>query len=217
MDDQEELTELDMVRRVAWAWKAAGLDEKMKSCIQSTRIGLDVLANLGIQARALPCAIVVRNAEAVDASLRGLPVQDWPPSAWSVGIDPDAPPADSGVDKTTSTLFGGGKVFDNRTGERGWNGHLIIEGGGWLLDLSANQFSRPLREMELHAWAAPVSPLDLEAGDNSWLITMVGGVNVRIYPRPELAAWRNGAAWREDPPEEAVTAVTYLAMQGPRR
>lgn len=206
-----------MVRRVAWAWKAAGLDAKLKSCIQSTRIGLEVLANLEIQATALPCAIVVRNAEAVDCSLRGLPVADWPPTAWSVGIDPDAPaPAQTPAEAASSALLGG-PVIDNRTGERGWNGHLLIEGEGWLLDLSANQFSRPLRNMELHAWAAPITPLDPDAGDNSWLITMTNSVNVRVYPRVELAAWRNGSAWREDPPQDAVTAVTYLALQGPRR
>ena len=97
-------------------------------CILATRTAIEVGRYFGVKLEPLPVSILLFNQPGWERFTQGIPVSDWPPEAWSVGTETN--------DEVTKT---------------GWNGHLIISGGGMMLDLTANQMARSHRNI----WAEP--------------------------------------------------------------
>lgn len=94
----------------------------INACILAARTGREVFRHFDIHAKVIAVNAIAVNATA-DALIRaGTPAAQWPPEAWSVGIDP----ANEGP---------------------GYSGHLILDLDGDLLDQTSNQFSRPEHDM----------------------------------------------------------------------
>ena len=163
MDRQDTLNLLSALRRY-------GRDEILKhfdatSCIASTRVAINVLAHYGIHAEPLPVSMLVFNAEATRLlETGGTPllqekVGSYTPEMaggpWSIGVGASPNP-----------------------GPNGWAGHLIVvvpEHHAYL-DLSADQASRPHKNIEMSPhyfeldaddpWAAGQEPLLQMTGDH---------------------------------------------------
>lgn len=179
--------------RLARAWRESTLPAtfgEVTHCIEAAKLGRLALKRVFVDAEPLPCGYVICNAEAEALMGRGVPVSEWPGSAWSVGVDPDATDV-PGV---------------------GWNGHLLLRGDGWIADLSAGQFSRPLRNLTVHAWAAPIDPTKDVLTEPTRYAAPDGNVVALVVPRPELRAWKNGSAWRGTPPRGWVEQLTELTL-----
>lgn len=167
-----------------WPDDAHTVHDARGTCIESVRMVLPVLGRLGVACKPLPCAVWAGNQLAWQLFQAGVRVADWPPEAHSVGVDPDQ---------------------GHRRGERGWNGHLVVAGDDWLLDLTAPQLHRPDRGVNVRgavlATDTPAPPRDrplvLGADDTTLIYT----------PRPELARWRVTDAWRQDVPADLTAAI----------
>lgn len=94
------------------------------SCLNATRILLDVLRELGFKARPLSVRAFAFNEVYIDRLKRGLPpLAD--PASWGLGIE-------------TRPNVGG----------KGWPGHVVaLVENRWLVDGSAGQFARPAKDI----------------------------------------------------------------------
>jgi hypothetical protein len=96
-----------------------------RSCISSVRILTEVLDYFGHSSEPLPCTTMVFNAKGYELAEQGVPVDQWPPEAHSVGA------------------LGSGRL---KPEVNGWDGHLVaLVEDHWLVDPSLDQFSRPER------------------------------------------------------------------------
>jgi hypothetical protein len=98
---------------------------KVESCIETTRLGLQVFNNVGIPARPQPVKVAISNDIAHELMKGRVPTQYWPPQAHSIGCG-----------------------YDSEAAGDGWNGHLVLvlkdpEGNRHIADISADQFDRP--------------------------------------------------------------------------
>lgn len=183
------MTDLEIADDLATAWTEviAPVFAGRTHCIEAAKIARAALARLGVAARPMPCGIVVANADAAPLINRHVPVADWPPEAWSVGVDPATGPANPGH----------------------WNGHMVLVGDGWVGDYSAAQFSRPPL-IDLRAWTAPVpdgwdrEPCTFTSTDGFW---------IGLWPNARLAGWRNSNAWRAAVPSEWLDKLVAATRQ----
>lgn len=181
------MTTRDALHVLALAWEAhtepdleAGTLD-VSHCILATRTLGAVLSATApsLSWRAVPCAARALNPQGAMCAARRLPVEQWPPDAWAVGIDPREP-CDPGR----------------------YPGHLVLEvedlaGDLWLLDASLGQLSRPQRGMPLpRTWVWRL--------ERDWLVQpghvhaqLPGGATVEYQPWPDLGQLhRNAADWR---------------------
>lgn len=180
-------------KALASSWDIPGLPPS--SCIASAKIGQEVLRRLGVNSKPVPCAIWVGNEEAVDMLDSGLDVDLWPPTAYSVGINPDMQPL----------------IVPGAT-HNGWNGHLILEGTGWIADYSAGQFARPEKGLWMGPWALREG-VEAKVTDDGWQLINRRGTAVIIETRRELAAWRNVPDWRMEVPDEIADTLAAAARE----
>lgn len=169
----------------AWPFRAPMPTGGSGKCIEATRYLIEALRPLGIKARPLPCAIVVANNAAIDPILQGLPADQWPADAWSIGVDPNQPHPGSQ-----------------------WNGHLIAEHELFICDLSLGEMSRPAKNLHLEP---TVIPRALLTQTDQGFIARNESTLLMVFPRPELAAWRKGSAWRQEPDPALVKTMTAAA------
>lgn len=153
----------------------------------TTRVACTVLDRLGVPACPQPVYVAVYNHAAWQASRNGVPAQEWPSTAHAVHLDEHA--------LTAST-------------RRVWNGHLVVTApspdGSLLIDLTADQFDRPIRDLIV---GGPVLA-DLP-GPGPWhpdqpVVTARGTepdaiVVYRPIPaeHPHAAGWRHAPAWTD--------------------
>lgn len=183
-----------IARRLAIAW-AQEVTDSRPMCIEATRCGIEALRRLGVKAQPLPCEILVANRYAYDLVCRGVPVSQWPPWAHSVGVAPGLTPA--------------------RPLRRGWSGHLVIEGDDFIADFSLAAFTRPQRGLIVGPWAW-AKDHDIRLIGDRWVAVGVD-IAIQIKPRPELAGWRTGSAWRRTPNNALVhrlVARSHLDLAG---
>lgn len=90
-------------------------------CINATRTGVEALRTLGVKAKPASVSMLVANRAADQLIRAGVPCEQWPDIAWSIGL-------------------GHSNDMDARGG---WDGHLLIDGGDWCLDLAAEMLERP--------------------------------------------------------------------------
>lgn len=171
--------------------------EHRNTCIDSTRILVRACELAGISARPQAVDVRVFNLEAWTLHGMGVPVSDWPPSAYSVGTGP-------------------GQFLPG-----GWDGHLVAvlreEDGRHLVDASASQFERPGKievaeviGMAIGGLWTPQDPL-YRIFQNRTVIEyrpMAPG-------DPRQSAWRESDAWTHAPKwyEEAAQHVLLRAQE----
>jgi len=136
-------------------------------CINGTRVVVRALEKLGVTARPVSVHLLLFNRFAWDLFREGVGVEDWPDQAWSLGVGPDI-------------AKGGGR----------WNGHLMAEGRGWTLDISAGQFNRPGRIICPGPRVLPVLP---QVGD--LFLDDKHGQRLIVGRWASNNGWRSAAGW----------------------
>jgi len=178
---------------VAQAVRQAILAEfRHDSCIASTRATLLVLHYFGHIAYPQAVKVQAFNAKAwaMRDELKGLPIEQWPPGAWSVGI--------------------AGRAGSSRPGR--WDGHLVAVSGRWLLDPSLDQLARPAKGIWVEAGAFRM-PEHWGAGwpeDEAGLVTQHDG-SVILYEPLADTSWRQSPNWSAKLP--AIKRVTGEAIR----
>jgi hypothetical protein len=174
------MDETAVARRVAIAWGDAFGGASV--CIEATRYGIEALRRLGVKAWPMPCEVVVMNQLGFRLAVDGVPAATWPPRAYSVGINPGLKP--------------------NRSVHKGWNGHLVVGGAGFLADLTFAAFSRPERDMATWAGAWDKGR-EIHKVNNEW-VAVSDDIVFWFTPRCDLTRWRTSGAWRCDIEERFV-------------
>lgn len=143
------MSEYDTLSAIVTRW-AEIMDNRVANrgmlaacCVLASKVLLVSLTEAGIEAWAEPTYAVASNA--ASWPLRSVPFEQWPDAAWSVGVRPG-----------------------DRISPGSYPGHLVvmayIDGGLMLVDGSAGQFSRPLKNMTIPSvlvvpaagWPGPV-------------------------------------------------------------
>lgn len=101
------------------------------TCVFTTRLGLQVLEDVGVPARPQPVFVRAMNEKAVLLGEQQVPISEWPDDAWSVTIN--------------GTPIPGGT---------GWSGHLVLDvrqpgQRRLMIDLTSGQLSRPERGLHV--------------------------------------------------------------------
>ena len=110
--------------RLQYGWEQRTRETPLapNHCILGTRTLYEALRRLGVEARIVTVEALFANREAMALVERGVPVPDWPKTAWSVGAVTSAPGS-------------------------GYPGHLVlvvtVDDGTFLIDSSTGQFQRP--------------------------------------------------------------------------
>lgn len=153
----------------AWAaWeREASFPYDEDCCINATRVATRVLDSVGVRARPLSVWVLLLNQFALELAEADVAVSDWPNHAWSVGVQPGlAPPGQ-------------------------WNGHLIAEGDGWALDLSARQFHRPGKLIVDKPWVLPAIPTE-----GRGMFRDPHAQTLYVVRNPANNRWRTAPGWR---------------------
>jgi hypothetical protein len=187
----------DLTLRATYAARLTTLNsfEAENSCIETTRLLIGILAELGIT-RVRPQAVNVRvlNRMAFDCIQQGIPFEHWPKAAHTIGTD-----APEEIEAEHST---------------GWFGHLVAimrgeEGGRHLIDASADQFDRPgilnvpgpVGVVLGDLWT-PMDPQYRVLQDEFTII------EYRPLIGPRGTMWKTFPAWQKDPEWFAEMAKT---------
>jgi len=151
-------------------------DYRPDCCIAATAIGSEALRYFGVAAEPVASDVVLFNPEAWELQNRGVPVPEWPSTAWSLGVQREMLVAE---------------------GRDGFCGHLVIIIGDLLVDLSAAQFDRPKKGLRCD------KPLildggkwDDEAGRMSFGAILPDGTTIIYWLRPENRAWKAAPDWK---------------------
>ena len=110
------------------------------ACINATYVGLEVLRRLGVEASPSAWDAMVMNEEARLLMMDQTPVDEWPDTAWSVGVNAKTRDAD------------------------GVGFHAVIQMREGILDLSSVQFDRPHKNINV-PMAMFVSTKDFSGGE----------------------------------------------------
>lgn len=144
------------------------------SCVASTAVLIDVLTHLAVEATPEAVWVAAHN----DASLRHMrtsPGEPFPDEAWSVGVAP------------------------GQTARPGkWPGHLVALVHGpqrtWLVDTSADQFSRPHRGLVVTG--PVVKALPAEWADGVPCVARLLDTDVTFrFERSDDQQWRDATDW----------------------
>lgn len=150
------------------------------SCIASTRIAIDVLAEFGIAADALPVHAYIFNAPL------------W--KRLEAGECPEAREIERLYEVDGSWSIGLG--FGGDMGENKWPGHLValVRRPQVIVDLSLDQASRPERQIHLAPIVAPADQSFLAGAGQ-----LVGSVNdtVIAYETIEEHGYLGSPDWKE--------------------
>lgn len=167
MDDHDVVGAL----AVEWArWtREPEFPWKPNHCINGTRVAIEVLRHFGVRARPASVNFVLFNQFAFELAGASVPVDDWPPQAWSVGVQ-----------------------AGQRSADGEWHGHLVVDGGEWWFDPSSQSFDRPGRiDVPLpFLLDAPLPPVGYEVE-----LHMNHGLVLVVSRWPENNAWRAAAGW----------------------
>ena len=189
------MTEQDVVEAMAEAWhqwdKEGTLPFTPDCCINGTKVAIEALGQFGIDSLATSVRFAFFNRFAWDLFQRGIPVPEWPDHAHSLGVGPK-----------------------QDTAPNKWNGHLIAEGDGWALDISAGQFARPGRLIVEGPRVLPELPTN-----EPLLATDRHGQVLWMDRWPENVAWKTASGWRRSHTAEVNELVARIqramSIEGP--
>lgn len=183
------MSDLDVVKAMADAWgkweREGTLPFTSDCCINGTKVVTHALRRFGVDAHPVSVRFVLFNRFAWDLFRNGVAVDEWPEHAHSIGVAPGA-----------DTLPGR------------WNGHLVAEGNGWALDISASQFARPGRIIVDGPRVMPELPAKdvlLTTDEHNQVLWMTRW--------PDNVGWKQAAGWRriqDTEVEELVRRTTAL-------
>lgn len=169
---------------------------KPNSCIATTRVAIETAAYFGVSLR--PWAVNVRafTPEGWRLAQAGVPPEDWPQHAHSIGIIAGAGPADVGHVAAVTT--------------RG----QVTAAGDWLIDASLDQAARPARG--LGPFTPVVAPLpaglDLaETGVHQVEYEIDGGPV--FYTASGSRLYLSSPNWRPGPAIRACVAEAIRAIR----
>jgi hypothetical protein len=191
--EQHTLTTPETVIALATSWSQLSHEPGWplipSHCINGTRIGIEALRHFGVEAEPLSVRFAVFNRKGWSAAQIGMPFEEWPQDAWSVGINE-------------------GSV----TAGENWAGHLVIHVPEWcVVDLSAEQFARPARELFIDGpLILPGPPPDpgVEAFHQ-----MDNGVIVHMNRWPDNTGWESAPGWQRTPTNRAVLRSVIALME----
>jgi hypothetical protein len=139
-------------------------------CINGTRTVIGALRALGVAARPVSVEMLLCNEMAWGLIADKVPNEEWPEAAHSIGIG-------MGVDELR---------------EGRWDGHLITEGDGWTMDVSAQTSRRPGRiEIE----GPFVFPRNLP-DEGTAAFRSPRGVMIVARRTPQNNGWRQAPGWK---------------------
>jgi hypothetical protein len=144
-----------------------------RCCILAARLAIELLREHGVRAWAEATNTVIFNRAGWELAEREVPHDQWPEHAWSVGATEDAEGS-------------------------GFPGHVWAAADGWLIDLSARQFHRPVRIhvdgglIVRNRLGEPARPMVLGEGP-TMLVIGVGRLSTRSYR--QARDWSTN--WRE--------------------
>ena len=140
-------------------------------CINGTRVAVRTLERFGVRAHPVSVQFLLFNRFAWELYNAGVPVDDWPEHAWSLGVGPRE------------------EIRD----EDHFDGHLVCEGEDWTLDISAGQFDRPGRIVvpgpKVFHQRLPFGEQFVTFGDSH-------GQLLAIARWPENNSWRLAGGWK---------------------
>lgn len=117
------MTEDQLIRLMAQEWPEIAEGLKPNHCIIAARVAVEVGRYFGIPIEARAVDAIAYNKSGGEMMTRGVPLDEWPEEAWSVGIVKGIPGP-------------------------GYDGHVIAESPRFILDLAAGQFNRPWRALD---------------------------------------------------------------------
>jgi hypothetical protein len=168
------VTDIDVVASLAVAWRewerTASFPFRPDCCINGTRVVTKALAELDVSSRPVSVEFTLFNQAGYQLWRQGVEIAEWPAHAWSLGVNRHV-------------------VRPVKHGQ--WNGHLMAEGDGWTLDISAGQFDRSPRividgPQVFHGelpWDGTVTWLS-DPRQQVWAISRTGD-----------ASWRTASGW----------------------
>lgn len=168
-------------------------------CIEATRWTVDLLASMGVPAKATPVYNWVFNQKAVDLLNAGRPITD-DDDAWSIGTVP------SSQELT------------------GYPGHMVVTTKGtprWIIDLSAGQFTRgDVLDVQAYSvkfddsipaptWLKLPQGADAIDRGRARCADLGNGTHVCWLLRPSdprLGGWKSTDAWTSAPTDDELQA-----------
>lgn len=174
------MTDLDGLTHIADTVRDAVLrTHHERSCLMSTRVFIAAARYFGVFARPVPVTVIYLNHAMVQAIDAELPEDQYPPGAWSVGVE-------------------GTGQFGLHNDPKGWDGHMVAVASDALVDPSADQFSRPEKNMPIGPFATQCPPGWGKPGDTTPLVLRSGssGAVLRYLPMPNPGEWKQGNDWK---------------------
>ena len=190
---------MNLIRELSEVWgewqREPRFPFRKDHCVNGTRVAIEVLHRFGVEARPLSVAFILFNRFAWELYNEGVPADEWPEHAWSLGVGPE-----------------GMTVSIDDQGEDRWNGHLVAEGDNWTLDISAGQFDRPGRIVCRGPRVMPALPAKgwVEMIDNF-------GQILAIRRWPENNAWRHAPGWKRLHAAETAELEARLRIRMTKR
>jgi hypothetical protein len=180
-----------MLAVAAWPEGAALDPENGRGlCIESTKFMISALRRLQVDAKAMAVDVWAGNADAV--AHRPEPMDTWPPTAFSIG-------------SVCATGAGGPEIRAEPHRRGSFMGHLVIVGDDWLVDLTAEQFSRPQFGVHVNGGVCAYPIPGVGAKDPFEVqMSLPAGGQLIYQTRPEVKSWRTVPAWRDETGEKAV-------------
>lgn len=154
----------------------------LDSCIASTRIALDVLEYFGVHGKALPLTMLLLNGEAISLIEGGMAMDDLGQHLLQYPADQEGGPWSIG-------LGAGGDPMPGK-----WAGHLVVElvRDRVLVDMSADQISRPHKQMHLE-------PMVWQVDDEPWWLGQETRSKFQVYEN--AAGHRLAVMFDREPPD----------------
>lgn len=160
------------------------------TCIETSKVAVAVLGRLGVACKAVAADVGAFNASAWLAYQAGVPFEEWPKGAYSVGVG-------CGIQEIDETSLASAQE-PHRTS--GFVGHVVVVGDDWLLDMTAPQLHRPDHGI-IVVGPVLVGPVPGIGGKDPYSVDLaVAGSMTRIsyVTRPEIKRYRTSPAWRND-------------------
>jgi len=169
------------------------------SCINTTRVLLEVFRAYGLAASAFPVRCMIFSRKFIERADREgrLPEGEAEIRSWC---------AEDGV-YSVGIGFGAPGMAADR-----WPGHLVIQAGKhYMLDATVDQASRPARGICLPEMVLLDSvPLDFWRGGGAAVTTSPDGSAIRYEPDPANTSYRDSPGWQLRPHVEGAVFEEIL-------
>lgn len=172
------------------------------SCIASTKVGIDVLAYFGLRGQPMAVSAMLFNAEAMRLLSEGTSMEDLHAMMTAIPADQSGGPWSLGLG-----------VGAQQPGA--WAGHLVIALPDYrtIVDLSADQASRPHKNMTVETFHAVIDNPDWWSGTDPLVSfeTSDGATLMLDRRTPDPDGYRTAPNWRAT---GSSSPALYKSMTG---